>query len=151
MLKFLNVYLLTSMMLFNGSCVKVSEVYTPCGHTSIYFSDGQYYEKSCGGINKTSNNYNTIRECLHICPDFKIYNFAYPDEIEGIGKEIPYNYTASKELSANVLYSVVYKDWEIIRYEADPVKITAELTKDGVLCRIVIYEDRLKVYQKVSF
>ena len=151
MLKFLSVMLLTSATMIHGGYGKVSEVYLPCGHTSAYLCDGQYYEKTYDGMKKTLNDYKTMRECLHIVPDFKICDIDYPNEIEGIEKEIPYNYTASPELSSKVLYSALYNDWEITRLESDPTKITAELVKDGILCRIVIYEDRLKVYQKVPF
>ena len=151
MFKNFTMCLLAAAAVLGGNCTKVSEIYLPGRHTSAYYSDMRYYEKDYSGSRESQNDYKTIRECIDVCAGFNICDISYPDDIAGIEKEIPYNYNSAKELSAKVLYSVLYKDWEITRYEADPVKAVIELCKDGVLCRIVIYEDRLKVYQKMPF
>ena len=128
--------------------VKVSETYEPGKHAGVYFDGRHHYEKSYTGMERSPDQYKTIRKCLALKPNFAVQAVSRPDEIDGIKKDIPYNYTSTAESSAKLLYSAIYQDWEITKYYSEPDKITVELIKDGTTCRIIILADYLKVYQK---
>lgn len=129
--------------------IKILETYEPNNHSAVYFSERGYYETGYSGIEKSKNKYKTIRSCLELNSNFSIQEeVKYPDEIEGIKKDIPFNYFSTAELSSKFLYSVIYNDWEILKYQSEPDNIKVELIKDGITCRIVIYKNYLKVYQK---
>lgn len=145
--------LLASMTLCINSVnsVVVSDVYEPENHIRTYYMDRKYYEKKNEKLKALDNSCTTIRNCMRLKPDFNISDIEYPYDIEGIEKDIPYNYNSRMELSSKMVYSLIYKGWEIIRYEAVPDKITIIFSKEEVTCRIIIYKNYVKVYQKMPF
>jgi len=78
-----------------------------------------------------------------------VSGFIMPSEIEGIVMDIPFNYYSSLDSSAEYFYLLLYNGWEIEYYNASSLCIQAGLVKDGVSCRLLIYEDYLKVYCKL--
>lgn len=126
----------------------ITEIYEPGNHKRIYFQNNTYLEESYDGLKNSNSKYQTIRNCLELIPNFDVSEVDYPDDIEGITKDIPYNYKSQLDLSSKFLYSLIFQGWEIEYYKAEPDVIKLNLIRDTEKCRVVIYKDYLKVYQK---
>lgn len=142
------VTLLSSLLLSSVSSLPVLEIYKPLEHKRIYFENRQFIEENYTGLSKSEDNHSTIRSCLQLPVDFDVENIKHPDDIEGVSEDIPYNYHANINQSAKILYSMIYQGWEIEYYLAAADSIKVNLVKEDEKCRIVIFEDSIKVYQK---
>lgn len=142
------VTLLSSILFTSLNSNPVLEIYEPFAHKCIYFENNQYIEESYNGIEESDDTYSTIRSCLRLPIDFRVEHIIRPNDIKGVSEDIPYNYHATINQSAKVLYSMIYQGWEIEYYISKPDKIEVELIREDESCRVVILEDLLKVYQK---
>lgn len=75
--------------------------------------------------------------------------FLPPSKVKGIVMDIPFNYYSNLESSSKYFQTLLYNGWEIEYYNATSLCIQVGLLKEGVVCRILIYKDYLKVYCKL--
>lgn len=113
-----------------------------------YFKNGRYYKSTDGeeikleeDLRKSSSN---ILQ-LQFLPNEELYDS--PTGIEGVKEDIPFNYFSDLESSSEYIYSLLGNGWNVLEYTAGINTIYFELTKDGELLRIIVYEDYLKVYK----
>lgn len=116
--------------------------------------NGNVYEKfTVSGKERFKQTVQSTKEILYlpICIDVEMVDdgFLLPSKIEGIVMDIPFNYYSSLESSARYLQTLLYNGWEIEYYNATSLCIQVGLIRDGVICRLLIYEDYLKVYCKL--
>lgn len=73
--------------------------------------------------------------------------FLMPSDIAGIVPDIPYNYYSSIDSSSRYFYTLLQNGWEIEYYNASSLCIQVGLVNNqGIACRLLIFEDFLKVY-----
>lgn len=130
----------------NTQIVIVEEHFDLDGYWTFEYDDGRFYKNDESGRIKLKENLSSVNEVLALpfCPTTKIYNS--PTDVEGIIEDIPYNYYSSLESSAKYIYSLLYQGFELISYSSASGVILLELEKEKVKCRILVYEDYIKIY-----
>lgn len=129
-----------------ATSITVEESYTSDGYKALEYDGVRYYEQS-GGIRKKLDQFPaSVNEVMNL--SFKPTNKAYshPTEIDGIVEDIPYNYYADMDKSSTYIYSLIQAGFELTGYFATSRVISLELERDGLVCRILVYENYLKVY-----
>ncbi len=116
------------------------------GYWTFEYNDGRFYKNDENGRVKLKENLSSVNDVLKLpfCPTTEIYNF--PTEVDGIIEDIPYNYYSSLESSAKYIYSLLYQGFELTNYSSASGVILLELEKEKVKCRILVYEDYIKIY-----
>lgn len=124
----------------------IEEHFDSEGYWFFEYDGSRFYKNDKNGRIKLEKNLSSVNDVLEIPfrPTTKIYNF--PTEVDGIVEDIPYNYYSSLDSSAECIYSLLYQGFELISYSAASEVILLELRKDEIKCRILVYEDYIKIY-----
>ena len=130
----------------NVSTTVIEEHFDSKGYWTFEYSDGRFYRNNENERIKLKENLSSVNEALHLpfCPTTEIYKF--PTEVEGIIEDIPYNYYSSLESSSKYIYSLFYQGFELRSYSSSSGVILLELENEKVKCRILVYEDYIKIY-----
>lgn len=131
----------------------VEDNYSPSDTYRIIKSKNSYEKLTAYGKERYKQTVQSTKEILYLplCLDVNEIDgsFLLPSEIEGIVMDIPFNYYSNLESSARYFQTLLYNGWEIDYYNATSLCVQIGLVRDGVVCRLLIYEDYLKVYCKL--
>jgi hypothetical protein len=72
--------------------------------------------------------------------------YRFPEAVEGIVEDIPFNYIAALEQSAEYIYSLFNDGFKLTGYTATSLAIHLTMEREELRYRIIVYEDYLKVY-----
>lgn len=136
-----------------SNIVIVEENYSLSDTYRIMKSKNAYEKLTIYSKERHKQTLQSTKEILNIpiCIEVDEVNggFLLPSEIEGIVLDIPFNYYSNLDASAKYFQILLYNGWEIEYYNATSLCIQIGLVRNGYNCRILIYEDYLKVYSKL--
>jgi len=116
------------------------------GHRVIEYSNGRFYKTVNGERSRLRGELRVPIPALRL--PFVVGGKVYckPSDIDGVIKDIPFNYFATLEQSAAYVNSLLKNGFRVISYMATSHVIFIKLEKNDVICRILIYDGYLKVY-----
>jgi len=156
--------ILTAAIFMNVSVVNLHAQQTT-EHNPVIVEDN-YYPSDTYRIVRGRNGYDKItvngrehhkqpvqsaKEVMRLPIALDLYEidciFLMPSEINGIVMDIPYNYYSPLASSAKYYQMLLYNGWELAYYNASSLCVQIGLiNSSGITCRLLIYEDYLKVY-----
>ena len=133
-----------------SKAIIVEDNYLSSNRYRIVQSKNGYEKITIHGKERYKQLVQSTKEILKLPINLDTYEsneiFLLPSVVEEIIFDIPYNYFSSLESSAKYFQLLLRDSWEIEYYNASSLCIQVGLIKDGITCRLLIYEDYLKVY-----
>jgi hypothetical protein len=131
----------------------VEENYFPSDIFRIVQGINGYEKITVNGRERFIQPVQSTKEALRLPLIFDVFEtgdgFLMPSEIEGIVMDIPFNYYSSLQSSSKYFHILLFNGWEIEYYNSNSLCIQIGLVRDNVTCRLLIYEDYLKVYSSL--
>jgi hypothetical protein len=129
----------------------VEENYSPTDTYRIIRHNNEYKKLTVHGKERYRQMVQSTKEILQLPAQLDVSEaeggFLLPSKIDGIVMDIPFNYYSNLESSAKYFHTLLYNGWEIQYYNATSLCVQIGLIdENGVTCRIIIYDNYLKVY-----
>lgn len=126
--------------------------YTPEAHFNTIRKDNRFYIQTYDKMTVANKLPKSNEETLKLLPYFVSINtdkdYINPLDIDGVSEDIIFNYNSNLESSSKYLSAMINNGWEIESLISDNKRIVVELYKDNQTCKIVIEDNKLKVYLK---
>lgn len=144
--------MITTLFNIGLICTIILISYAPENHFNVIKQNNQFYKQIYDKTLTTDTLPNSNQEALKLLPCFTIINtdkdYIEPLDIDGINKDIIFNYNSNLESSSKYINAMINNGWEVKNLLSDNKNIIIEVCKNNQTCKIVIEEDKLKIYLK---